>query len=406
MNEATPLLEVNNLRTYFHTDAGTAKAVDGVSFHVEKGEVLGIVGESGCGKSVTSLSIMQLVPRPPGEILEGSSIRFRGDELVGAGEKRMRQIRGNDIAMIFQEPMTSLNPVFPVGDQIGEALRLHRSMKKQEARERSVELLQLVGIPNPGDRARDYPHQLSGGQRQRVMIAMSLACEPELLIADEPTTALDVTIQAQILDLLAELRSRLGMAVVLITHDLGVVAEVCDRVVVMYAGQVVEHGTVEQIFSDPRHPYTEGLLQAVPRLGARKDKLAVIPGTVPSPLHWPVGCRFHDRCPYGWDKCVNEFPPLLEVASDPTRRARCWLETNPQRRTEIRARGAFGVKVEGAPAPAEIYHRAASAKGEAPPPEGAPPREVPPEQQLPPAENEDLTTQRRPRGEPPAGEGA
>ena len=403
MNEATPLLDVTDLRTYFHTDAGTAKAVDGVSFHVNKGEVLGIVGESGCGKSVTSLSIMQLIPQPPGEILEGSSIRFKGDELVGAGEKRLRDIRGNDIAMIFQEPMTSLNPVFPVGDQISEALRLHRSMKKQEATERAVEMLRLVGIPNPAERASDYPHQLSGGQRQRVMIAMSLACEPELLIADEPTTALDVTIQAQILDLLAELRSRLGMAVILITHDLGVVAEVCDRVVVMYAGQVVEHGTVDQIFADPRHPYTEGLLKAVPRLGARKEKLAVIPGTVPSPLHWPIGCRFHDRCPYGWDKCVKELPPLLEAAGDPSRLARCWLETNPGRRAEIRARGAFGVEVEGAPAPAEAYHRAAAASGSAPRPEPQPPNDVPPEQELPQAEKDDVASQRRPRGEPPAG---
>jgi peptide/nickel transport system ATP-binding protein len=324
--------------------------VDGVSFHVDKGEVLGIVGESGCGKSVTSLSVMQLIPRPPGEILDGSSIRFKGEELVGAGEKRMRALRGNDIAMIFQEPMTSLNPVFPVGDQIGEAVRLHRSVKKKEAQERAVEMLRLVGIPNPDQRADDYPHQLSGGQRQRVMIAMALACEPELLIADEPTTALDVTIQAQILDLLAELRSRLGMAVVLITHDLGVVAEVCDRVVVMYAGQVVEHGTVEEIFADPRHPYTEGLLQAVPRLGVRQEKLAVIPGTVPSPVRWPVGCRFHDRCPYSWDKCVKEAPPLIEVKGNPARTARCWLETNPERRAEIRARGAFGVKLDGAPA--------------------------------------------------------
>jgi oligopeptide/dipeptide ABC transporter ATP-binding protein len=313
---------------------------------------------------------MQLIPRPPGEILEGSSIRFKGDELVGAGEKRLRDLRGNDIAMIFQEPMTSLNPVFPVGDQIGEALRLHRSMNKREARERSIEMLRLVGIPNPAERADDYPHQLSGGQRQRVMIAMALACEPELLIADEPTTALDVTIQAQILDLLAELRTRMGMAVILITHDLGVVAEVCDRVVVMYAGQVVEHGTVEQIFADPRHPYTEGLLQAVPRLGRRKDKLAVIPGTVPSPVHWPIGCRFHDRCPYGWDKCVREAPPLLEVASEPSRVARCWLETNPQRRAEIRAGGAFGVNLEDAVAPAEDYHRAAAKAGAEPPPEG------------------------------------
>jgi oligopeptide/dipeptide ABC transporter ATP-binding protein len=346
MMDQAALLEVKDLRTYFHTDAGTAKAVDGVSFEIRKGEVLGIVGESGCGKSVTSLSIMQLIPRPPGEIMEGSSIRFKGEELVGAGEKRMRALRGNDITMIFQEPMTSLNPVFPVGDQIGEALRLHRSMNKREAQDRAVEMLRLVGIPNPGERADDYPHQLSGGQRQRVMIAMALACEPELLIADEPTTALDVTIQAQILDLLAELRARLGMAVILITHDLGVVAEVCDRVVVMYAGQVVEHGTVEQIFADPRHPYTEGLLKAVPRLGVRQDKLAVIPGTVPSPIHWPVGCRFHDRCPYSWDKCVREMPPLLQARTDPSQTARCWLETNPERRAEVRARGSFGVKLE------------------------------------------------------------
>ena len=403
MNENAPLLEVTDLRTYFHTDAGTAKAVDGVSFEVRKGEVLGIVGESGCGKSVTSLSVMQLIPRPPGEILEGSSIRFKGDELVGAGERRLRDLRGNDIAMIFQEPMTSLNPVFPVGDQISEALRLHRSMNKREARERSIEMLRLVGIPNPAERADDYPHQLSGGQRQRVMIAMALACEPELLIADEPTTALDVTIQAQILDLLAELRNRLGMAVILITHDLGVVAEVCDRVVVMYAGQVVEHGTVEQIFAEPRHPYTEGLLQAVPRLGRRKEKLAVIPGTVPSPVHWPVGCRFHDRCPYGWDKCVKDAPPLLEVTSDPSRVARCWLETNPQRRAEIQARGAYGVNIEGAVAPAEEYHRAAAQAGSAPPPEGGPPMEPPAELDLPESEQDDMAVQRRPRGEPPEG---
>ncbi|HEX6134275.1 MAG TPA: ABC transporter ATP-binding protein [Longimicrobiales bacterium] len=404
MNSAVaPLLEVTDLKTYFRTDAGVAKAVDGVSFHVSPGEVLGIVGESGCGKSVTSLSIMQLIPVPPGEILEGSSIRFRGDELVGAGEKRMRDVRGNDIAMIFQEPMTSLNPVFPVGDQIAEALRLHRSMKKREARERSIEMLRLVGIPNPDERADDYPHQLSGGQRQRVMIAMALACEPELLIADEPTTALDVTIQAQILDLLAELRARLGMAVILITHDLGVVAEVCDRVLVMYAGQIVEHGTVEQIFRDPRHPYTEGLLQAVPRLGQRKERLAVIPGTVPSPMHWPVGCRFHDRCPYGWDKCVRELPPLLEVRGDPSRTARCWLETNPERRREIRARGAFGVGTTAAAAPAEAYHRAAAAAGRETPPEPGPPAQRPAELELPQEERADVATGRRPRGDPPGG---
>ena len=335
------LLQVRELRTYFHTDAGTARAVDGVSFEVDKGEVLGIVGESGCGKSVTSLSIMQLIPRPPGEIMSGSSIRFKGEELVGAGEKRMRALRGNDIAMIFQEPMTSLNPVHRVGDQVAEVLRLHRRLGRREARARAIELLHLVGIPNATERVNDYPHHLSGGQRQRVMIAMALACEPELLIADEPTTALDVTIQAQILDLLAELRVRLGMAVILITHDLGVVAEVCDRVVVMYAGQVVEQGAVDQIFRDPRHPYTEGLLEAVPRLGHKLDKLAVIPGTVPSPMHWPVGCRFHTRCPYGWELCVQQQPDLLPVRNEPTRVARCWLEDYPGRRAEIRERGAY-----------------------------------------------------------------
>jgi oligopeptide/dipeptide ABC transporter ATP-binding protein len=354
-----PLLEVTDLRTYFHTDAGTAKAVDGVSFHVQKGEVLGIVGESGCGKSVTSLSIMQLIPRPPGEIVKGSSIRFKGEELVGASEGRLRALRGNDIAMIFQEPMTSLNPVHRVGDQIAEVLRLHRHMNRKQARARAIEMLRLVGIPNADERVDAYPHHLSGGQRQRVMIAMALACEPELLIADEPTTALDVTIQAQILDLLAELRARLGMAVILITHDLGVVAEVCDRVVVMYAGQVVEHGTVEQIFRDPRHPYTEGLLQAVPRLGHRLDQLAVIPGTVPSPNAWPIGCRFHTRCPYGWELCVNEAPPLLDVRTDGEqgRAARCWLEQHPARRAEVRARGAFQTDPVLAVAPAEQYHR-------------------------------------------------
>ncbi|HUF50121.1 MAG TPA: ABC transporter ATP-binding protein [Longimicrobiales bacterium] len=353
MPETSPLLEVRDLRTYFRTDAGVAKAVDGVSFHVERGEVLGIVGESGCGKSVTSLSIMQLIPQPPGELMAGSSIRFKGEELVGAPERRLREIRGNDIAMIFQEPMTSLNPVFTVGDQIGEALRLHRGVKKSEARARAVEMLQLVGIPNPEERVDTYPHQLSGGQRQRVMIAMALSCDPELLMADEPTTALDVTIQAQILELLADLRKRLGMAVILITHDLGVVAEVCDRVVVMYAGQVVEHGTVEQIFRDPRHPYTEGLLQAVPRLGVKQDSLAVIPGTVPAANQWPIGCRFHARCPYGWDLCVREEPPLLAVrdAADPARVARCWLEQHPARRAEIRARGAFSAGIDGAPEP-------------------------------------------------------
>ncbi len=336
-----PLLVIRDLRTYFHTDDGTARAVDGVSLDVSAGEVLGLVGESGSGKSVTSLSIMRLVPQPPGEIMAGSSIRFAGRDLLELPEKEMRRVRGNDVAMIFQEPMTSLNPVFTVGRQIVEALRLHLGMDKREARERATELLRIVGIADPQTRVDEYPHQMSGGMRQRVMIAMALACEPDLLIADEPTTALDVTIQAQILELLAELRERLGMAMLLITHDLGVVAEVCDRVAVMYAGQIVETGDVGEIFNDPRHPYTEGLLRAIPRLGRSAGRLAVIPGTVPAPTRWPAGCRFHDRCPYAWDRCRQEHPPLLTVG--PGRGSRCWLEERPERREEVRrAGGGFG----------------------------------------------------------------
>ena len=324
------LLEVNNLRTYFKTDAGLAKSVDGVSFSIDKGEVLGIVGESGCGKSVTSLSIMRLIPEPPGQIMEGSSIKLRGEELVTASERRMREIRGNDMAMIFQEPMTSLNPVFPIGEQIAEALRLHKKLNKKDARDGAIEMLQLVGIPDPEERVDHYPHQLSGGQRQRVMIAIALSCEPDLLIADEPTTALDVTIQAQILDLLAELRERLGMAIMLITHDLGVVAEVCDRVIVMYAGEVVEDGTVTDIFTNPRHPYTEGLMRAIPRLGEHTERLAVIPGMVPPATRWPRGCRFSARCPYAWELTREEHPDLFQVSA--THHSRCWLEKHPERR--------------------------------------------------------------------------
>ena len=354
------LLEVRDLRTYFHTDNGTARSVDGVSFSIEKGEVLGIVGESGCGKSVTSLSLMRLVPQPPGEIMAGSSIKFRGEEIVSAPEKRMREIRGNDIAMIFQEPMTSLNPVFPIGEQIAEALRIHRKMSKAEARAASIDRLRLVGIPDPEERVDHYPHQLSGGQRQRVMIAIALSCEPDLLIADEPTTALDVTIQAQILELLADLRQRLGMAIMLITHDLGVVAEVCDRVVVMYAGEVVEEGPVAEIFRNPRHPYTQGLMQAIPRLGRRSERLAVIPGMVPSATNWPIGCRFHARCPYGFDVCVQEHPELFVINELHT--SRCWLEKYPARRAEVdRAGGYATVQEYGEEPPAEVYHRTAAA---------------------------------------------
>ena len=361
------LLDVRNLRTYFHTDNGEARSVDGVSFSIEKGEVLGIVGESGCGKSVTSLSIMRLIPQPPGEIMPGSSIQFRDEEIVTASEKRMREIRGNDIAMIFQEPMTSLNPVFPIGEQIAETLRLHRGLKKNEARKVAIDMLNLVGIPDADERVDHFPHQLSGGQRQRVMIAIALSCEPELLIADEPTTALDVTIQAQILELLADLRSRLGMAIMLITHDLGVVAEVCDRVVVMYAGEVVEEGPVAEIFQNPRHPYTQGLMQAIPRLGERKDRLAVIPGMVPSAINWPIGCRFHARCPYGFDVCVKDHPELFRV--DEHHYSRCWLEQYPERRAEIDAQGGYATLKNRDEPPAETYHRAAAALGALPSPE-------------------------------------
>ncbi|HET8656872.1 MAG TPA: ABC transporter ATP-binding protein [Longimicrobiaceae bacterium] len=339
-----PLLEVQDLRTYFHTDAGVARAVDGVSFHVDAGETLGIVGESGSGKSVTSLSVMRLIPEPPGRIEPGSTIRFRVDghveDLAAADEARMRQIRGNEIAMIFQEPMTSLNPVFKVGDQIEESLRLHQGLDRHAARERAIEMLRLVGIPIPEKRIDEYPHQLSGGMRQRVMIAVALACDPKLLIADEPTTALDVTIQAQILELLNRLQEEMGMSIILITHDLGVVAETCDRVIVMYAGQVFEEGSVDEVFHDPQNPYTEGLLRSVPRLGHREERLAVIPGVVPSPTDWPHGCRFRARCPYGWELCEQKEPPVFDLG--PGRRSKCWLADHPERREEVlRAGGGF-----------------------------------------------------------------
>jgi oligopeptide/dipeptide ABC transporter ATP-binding protein len=337
-----PILQVENLRTYFTTEAGVARAVDGVSFHVNPGETLGIVGESGSGKSVTSLSLMRLIPQPPGKIQPGSRILFRAEggdpeDLAQADEKRMRQIRGNDIAMIFQEPMTSLNPVFRVGDQIAESLRLHQGLDRKQARGRAIEMLQLVGIPIPAQRVDEFPHQLSGGMRQRVMIAMALACNPKLLIADEPTTALDVTIQAQILELLNRLQQELGMSIILITHDLGVVAETCDRVIVMYAGQVFEEGPVEDVFRDPQNPYTEGLLRSMPRLGQEVERLAVIPGVVPAPTSWPKGCRFAERCPYRWPKTVEEEPPLFDTG--PGRKNKCWLVENPERREEVRRSG-------------------------------------------------------------------
>jgi oligopeptide/dipeptide ABC transporter ATP-binding protein len=317
-----PLLRVEDLRTSFHTDEGTAKAVDGVSFVVAEQETLGIVGESGCGKSVTALSILRLIPDPPGRI-EGGNVEFQGRDLLDLTEKEMRRIRGNEIAMIFQEPMTSLNPVYTVGEQISEVLRLHRGVTRAEAEERAVEMLRRVRIPDPEQRVEEYPHQLSGGQRQRVMIAMALACDPALLIADEPTTALDVTVQAQILDLLRELQNEFGMAIMLITHDLGVIAEMAHRVVVMYAGVVVESGTVEQIFDGPNHPYTEGLKAAIPKLGEKVERLATIPGTVPSPYEEIVGCPFQNRCPYVMDVCRREFPRLYAVGAG--HEARCFL---------------------------------------------------------------------------------
>ncbi len=317
-----PLLSVRDLRTWFYTDQGIAKAVDGVSFDIYAGETLGIVGESGCGKTVTSLSILGLLPQPPAKIEDGSSIRFDGKELIGCPEREMRALRGNEISMIFQEPMSSLNPVYSVGNQISEVLRLHRRMNRKSARAETIRLLGEVGIGEPERRVDEYPHLLSGGMRQRVMIAMALSCEPKLLIADEPTTALDVTIQAQILELLASLRRRHGMAVLLITHDLGVVAEVCDRVVVMYAGQVVETGTVYEIFADPQHPYTRGLLDSLPSVVNPGQRLKAIPGSVPTPTQWPAGCRFRERCSPAGDGC-EIAQPLVPLGTD-GRLARCW----------------------------------------------------------------------------------
>jgi peptide/nickel transport system ATP-binding protein len=311
--DRSEFLRVENLRTWFFSDAGTSRAVDGVSFAVHEGEAVGIVGESGCGKTITSLSLMGLVPSPPGRIVEGSSIRLRGRELVGLPERELRKIRGNEVAMIFQEPMSSLNPVYTAGSQIEEALRLHRGLSRREARRVGIDLLREVGIPEPERRFDEFPHQLSGGMQQRVMIALALSCEPGLLIADEPTTALDVTIQAQILQLLADLRRDRGMALLLITHDLGVVAEVCDRVLVMYAGEIVEEGPVREIFREPRHPYTRGLLDSLPSARAPGEALRPIPGTVPAPTAWPAGCRFHGRCPHAMERCGIEKPPRIAV---------------------------------------------------------------------------------------------
>jgi len=319
------LLEVKDLQTQFPTRSGLVRAVDGVSFYLDRGELLGLVGESGCGKSITALSVMRLIA-PPGKIVNGE-ILFDGKDLLKLSDAEMRQMRGDDIAMIFQDPMTSLNPVFTVGEQIAEALRLHRRLSRRDARRATIEAMREVAIPDPARRVDDYPHQLSGGMRQRVMIAMALACNPKLLIADEPTTALDVTIQAQILELLNELRKQRDLAVLLITHDLGVVAEVADRVAVMYTGRIVEESPVDELFARPKHPYTEGLLRSVPKLTSehvlKKERLDTIEGTVPRPTDLPPGCHFAPRCPHRMPRCTQEDIPLYEL--DGSVKVRCVL---------------------------------------------------------------------------------
>ncbi|MGH2574969.1 MAG: ABC transporter ATP-binding protein [Ignavibacteria bacterium] len=342
------LLEVKNLKTYFYTDDGIAKAVDDVTFDLDKSETLGLVGESGCGKSVSALSIMRLIPDPPGKIV-GGQIMFKGENLVEKSEKEMQDVRGNDIAMIFQEPMTSLNPVFTCGSQIDEAVILHQKVSKEEARNRSIEMLRHVGIPAPEQRYRDYPHQLSGGLRQRVMIAMALSCNPEILIADEPTTALDVTVQAQILELIRRLQDELGMAVIMITHDLGVIAEVAKRVAVMYASKVVEYSDSEQIFYNPKHPYTLGLLSSIPKLNKNQERLATIEGSVPAATNYPVGCHFCTRCKFvdsklytPGSKCWNIEPPLVQVDGVSTMHTvacHYWKEIEKKREKEPAAAG-------------------------------------------------------------------
>lgn len=320
-----PLLEVKNLKTYFYTEDGVVHAVDGVDFHVNPGEVLGIVGESGCGKSVTSLSIMRLIS-VPGKIIEGE-ILFDGKDLVKASEEEMMQVRGNRISMIFQQPQSALNPVFKAGDQISEVLNIHQDFGKEAGKKRAVELLKLVGIPEPESRAESFPHELSGGMAQRVMIAMALACVPDLLIADEPTTALDVTIQAQILDLMRDMKNQLGSAMILITHDLGVIAEMANRVAVMYAGEIVEQSPVVALFDTPLHPYTQGLIGSIPVLGEIRERLEVIPGSVPNLVNLPTGCRFAPRCKarveYNLAICTDNRPELIEVSEG--HKVRCWL---------------------------------------------------------------------------------
>ena len=346
-----PLLEVKGLRTSFFTRDGAVRAVDGIDFHVDRGEIMGLVGESGCGKSVTSLSIMRLIAKP-GRI-EGGEILFDGQDLLKLADDDMRKIRGDRISMIFQQPTSSLNPVWDVGRQIEEVLRIHRGMKGKVAHSRAEELLKMVGIPDPARRLKNFPHEMSGGMAQRVMIAMALACEPELLIADEPTTALDVTIQAQILDLMRNLRDETGTAIVLITHDLGVVAEMCDRVAVMYAGEIVEHTDVISLFRRPLHPYTQGLIGSIPVVGAVQEELAVIPGNVPNLIDLPKGCRFAPRCATKIEEDVaiaNEVHPLLRPV-DPGHQVRCWLYHDAA--GGLMPRGEHGERIGPLPARAD-----------------------------------------------------
>ena len=319
---AENILRVEHLETKFNTDEGVISAVDDMNFTLKEGETLAIVGESGCGKTVTSLSVLRLIPYPPGKIT-GGHIYYKDKDLLGMTEKEMREIRGNEISMIFQEPMTSLNPVFTVGQQIMESLTYHQEMNKDEARKRAIEMIKLVGIPSPEKCVDYYPHQLSGGMRQRIMIAMALACKPKILIADEPTTALDVTVQAQILRLMVELKEKTGTSIILITHDLGIVAQTANKVIVMYAGEAVESSDVKPIFKDPLHPYTIGLLRSLPKINEEQKVLYNIVGSVPSPKNYPTGCRFSPRCEKACEKCKTEKPPFYELASG--RKVRCWL---------------------------------------------------------------------------------
>lgn len=333
------ILEIKNLKTYFYSDEAVVPAVDGVDLQVRKGETLGIVGESGCGKSATCLSILRLIPNPPGRII-GGEIFFKEENLLSKTEKEMRSVRGNSISMIFQEPMTSLNPVFTVGDQLAEVIRLHQNADKKDAMLKAIEMLKQVGVPAPELRVNEYPHQLSGGMRQRVMIAMAVSCSPALLLADEPTTALDVTIQAQILEMMKELKQKLGMAIILITHDMGVVAEMADNILVMYAGKVVEYAEVKTIYKKPRHPYTVGLLNSIPRMDVDKDKLHVIEGSLPNPDDMPKACRFHPRCADARGICEEIEPDLISLDDC---KVRCWKYTEKWNESgELKQEASYG----------------------------------------------------------------